>query len=68
MDTILSKSNASVTKDEAKNNDVKVDMTNDDVMYATDIISSPNFLRIPLKPIGTAGKQRPNDKIINEKG
>ncbi|XP_055321230.1 anoctamin-5-like isoform X2 [Sitodiplosis mosellana] len=54
----------SVNMDQVKSNsDVKADMTSDDVTHSNDIVNSPNFLRIPLKPI----EQRPADELINEK-
>lgn len=53
----------SVAKDQSKSNDVKSDMMTDDVTHSNDLLNSPNFLRIPLKPI----EQRPADELINEK-
>lgn len=67
MEKILSKPKTPVSKDDTEQNDVKAGMTRDDVTYATEDSISPNFLRIPLKPIGAAEKQRPNDELINEK-
>lgn len=67
MDILLNKSNAFIKKDAAKNADVRVDGKKEDVMHANDVLSSPNFLRIPLKPIGTAEKQRSSQELINEK-
>lgn len=49
--------------DQIKNSDVKSDRTTDDITHSNDLLNSPNFLRIPLKPI----EQRPTDELINEK-
>lgn len=63
MDNSLNDSNAATTKPRAKNDDVKVDIVKEDVTHANDLLSSPNFLRIPLKPI----EQPSNDEPVIEK-
>lgn len=50
-----------------KNDDTKVDINENDeetvaTQFANDLIASPNFLRIPLKPI----EKLPNDYSSNE--
>lgn len=63
----MNDSNVAKAKDtKAKNDDVKVDIIKEDVTHANDLLSSPNFLRIPLKPI----EQQPppsNDEPTNDK-
>lgn len=63
MDTSMNSNKKRSTKDQMKSNDVKSDINSDDVTHANDLLNSPNFLRIPLKPI----EHRQNDDLINEK-
>lgn len=67
MENSMNDSNVAKAKDtKAKNDDVKVDIIKEDVTHANDLLSSPNFLRIPLKPI----EQQPppsNDEPTNDK-
>lgn len=55
---------SSASKDQTKSNDVKSDMVTEDVIHANNIVDSPSFLRIPLKPIEY---QTNDEQHINEK-
>lgn len=66
MDNSLNDSYVVITKDnKSKTDDVKVDIIKEDVTHANDLLSSPHFLRIPLKPIEQPPP--PTDVPINEK-
>lgn len=59
--------NTNSTDEKPKNDDVKVEINEKDentvaTLLANELISSPNFLRIPLKPI----EKLPNDYPSNE--